>query len=106
MCRFSREINTRKRGTASIIAEDWLQRGLGRLRFEGTTAAGGTIPQHTHGEHVIIALADGTGELTDKDGKKQMLNLKKDTATVSAPTTHSAVNTGKGPLHLIVVDLK
>ncbi|MBZ5534942.1 MAG: hypothetical protein LAO31_03220 [Acidobacteriia bacterium] len=67
--------------------------------FEGNSTAGAMMAQHTHGDHVTVALTDGSAEVTDKDGKK-------DTATFSGPSTHSAVNTGKTTLHLIDVELK
>ncbi|MBI3950682.1 MAG: hypothetical protein HY314_09540 [Acidobacteria bacterium] len=74
--------------------------------FEITAAPGGKVPQHTHGDHVTISLTDATAEVTGKDGKKETLTFKKDTAVFSSPTTHSAVNTGKTPVHLIDVELK
>jgi len=74
--------------------------------FEATVEPGGTVPKHTHGDHVTISLTDATGETTDEQGKKQTTNFKKDTATFAGPVTHSGVNTGQTPLHLIVVELK
>ena len=74
--------------------------------FEVNLAPGGSVPMHTHGEHVIVALTDGTAEVTDATGQKQSEKFQKDTAIAGGPTTHSAVNTGKMPLHLIVVELK
>lgn len=74
--------------------------------FEGTSEPGASLAQHTHGDHIMIALTDGSAEVTDKDGKKETIQFKKDTATFSGPLTHSAVNTGKTALHLIDVELK
>lgn len=74
--------------------------------FEGTSAPGASMAQHTHGDHVTVALTDGSAEVTDKDGKKETIQFKKDTATFSGPVTHSASNTGKTPVHLIDVELK
>lgn len=74
--------------------------------FEGSSAPGASMASHTHGDHVTVALTDGTAEITDKDGKKETLQFKKDTATFSGPSTHSAVNTGKTAVHLIDVELK
>lgn len=74
--------------------------------FELTAAPGGTVPEHTHGDHVIVSLSDATAEVTDKGGKKETMAFKKDTALVGGPVTHSGVNTGKTPLHLIVVESK
>lgn len=74
--------------------------------FEGSVAAGGKVPEHTHGDHVIVSLADAVVELTDKDGTKHTNVLKKDTAQVGGPVTHSGVNTGKTTAHLIEIELK
>ena len=74
--------------------------------FELTVAPGENVPEHTHGENVIVALTDGTAEITDKAGKKETLNFTKDTAVFGGPATHAAVNTGKTPLQLIAVELK
>jgi len=74
--------------------------------FELTAAPGAAIPKHTHGDHVGVSLTDATVEVTDEQGKKQTTNFKKDTANFAGPVTHSGVNTGQTPLHLIVVELK
>jgi quercetin dioxygenase-like cupin family protein len=74
--------------------------------FQGTFSPGAKVPEHSHGDHVIVALSDATAEVIGKDGKKETLTFKKDAATFSGPMTHSAVNTGKTPLRLIVVEVK
>ena len=74
--------------------------------FELTALPGGKVSEHTHGDHVIVSLSDSTADVTDKDGKKETMSFKKDTALVGGPVTHSGVNTGKTPLSLIVVEVK
>ena len=74
--------------------------------FELTASPGAKVSEHTHGDHVIVSLSDATAEVTDKDGKKETMSFKKDTALVGGPVTHAGVNTGKTPLSLIVVELK
>ncbi len=74
--------------------------------FEATVVPGGTLPKHTHGDHVVVSLTDATAEVTDQEGRKQTVAFKKDTATFAGLVTHSVVNTGQMPLHLIVVELK
>ncbi len=64
------------------------------------------MPKHTHGEHVIVSLTDGTAEATDQEGRKQTVSFKKDTATFAGLVIYSCVNTGQTPLHLIVIELK
>ncbi len=71
-----------------------------------TGAAGSTVAKHTHGGDVVyVPLTNLTAEL-DADGKKTTMEMKKDTASIAAPVTHSAVNKGKNAYELIVVDLK
>ena len=76
------------------------------VQFELVVAPGGSVPVHTHGNHVLVALSDSTAEITNQDGTKQTMNLVKDTATYGTPVTHSGVNTGKTTMHLVVVELK
>ena len=76
------------------------------VQFEATAAPGQVTPLHTHGNHVLIALADGTVELTDPSGKKEKLELKKDTVKFGPPITHTSANTGSTPLHWILIELK
>ncbi|HJY87870.1 MAG TPA: hypothetical protein VKE24_13625 [Candidatus Acidoferrales bacterium] len=74
--------------------------------FEAIVAPGGAVPKHTHGDDIIVSLTDATAEVTDEKGKKQAVTFKKDTATYAGLVTHSWVNTGQTPVHLIVVELK
>lgn len=74
--------------------------------FDGTSSPGMKMAEHTHSDHVTIALSNGTAEVTDKAGKKETLTFKKDTAQFTGPATHSAVNTGKTSIHLVDVELK
>ena len=73
--------------------------------FELAVEPGGKIAKHTHGDYVTVLLTDAIAEATDEQGK-QTTNFKKDTAIFRGPVTHSAVNTGQTPLHLITVELK
>jgi quercetin dioxygenase-like cupin family protein len=69
-------------------------------------AAGSVTAKHTHArEAIYVALTDVTAEI-DAGGKKRPMELKKDTAAIAAPETHSATNKGKTPYELIVIDLK
>ncbi|MBI1787332.1 MAG: hypothetical protein HYR60_07255 [Acidobacteria bacterium] len=70
-------------------------------------AAGSITPKHTHSAAMVyVALNDVTAEITDGAGKTRVLEMKKDSAAIGAPETHSAKNTGKTAYELIVVDLK
>ena len=76
------------------------------VQFEATAAPGQVIPLHTHGNHVLIALTDGTVELTDAEGRKEIVQLKKDMIRYGGPLTHTSTNAGSTPLHLILIELK
>ena len=56
--------------------------------------------------HVYVALTDLNAELTDDAGKTRTMDLKKDTAVIAPPETHSGKNIGKSAYQLVVVDLK
>jgi len=84
----------------------WVSENAHAVQFEVVVAPGGSVPVHTHGNHVLVALADGTIETTNQDGTKQTINLVKDTAQYGTPVTHSGVNTGKTTSHVVVVELK
>jgi len=44
--------------------------------------------------------------LTDPNGKKEKLELKKDTVKFGPPVTHTSANTSNTPLHWILIELK
>lgn len=70
-------------------------------------AAGSTVAQHTHFNDVVyVALTDVTAEITAADGKKRVLEMRRDEARIAPPETHSALNTGQGAFELLVVNLK
>ena len=68
---------------------------------------GSTTGKHTHSAGVVyVALTDVSAEITDDAGKMRTLDMKKDAASITAPETHTAKNTGKAAYEIIVVDLK
>ena len=72
-----------------------------------TGAPGSTVARHTHTNSVVyVALTDTTAEITDGAGKKRPMEMKRNSASIAPPETHSARNTGKNSYELIVVDLK
>ncbi len=73
--------------------------------YELIAAPGLKVPEHTHGNHVIVSLTNAAAELTTA-GKKEPMTFKKDSAQYGGPVTHSGVNTGKTSLHLIEIELK
>ncbi|MBK5291039.1 MAG: hypothetical protein JJE04_04995 [Acidobacteriia bacterium] len=72
-----------------------------------TGGPGSITAKHTHtSTEVLVALTDLTADSTDGAGKVTKLEVKKDSAAIAAPQTHTAKNTGKAGYELIVVDLK
>jgi quercetin dioxygenase-like cupin family protein len=72
-----------------------------------TGKLGMSTGKHTHSAGVVyVALTDITAEITDDTGKTHTLDMKKDSAAIAAPETHSGKNIGKAAYQLIVVDLK
>jgi quercetin dioxygenase-like cupin family protein len=70
-------------------------------------APGSTVATHTHPNDVVyVALADLNAEITDSTGTKRTLEMKRNSASIAPPETHSGRNTGKTTYELIVVDLK
>jgi len=70
-------------------------------------APGSTVPTHSHANSVVyVALTDVRAEITDGAGKKRSMDMKRNSASIAPPETHSAQNTGKASYELIVVDLK
>ncbi len=74
--------------------------------YEERSGPGAKISQHTHTYHVTISLTDAIAEVTDKDGRKETQSFQKDVALWGIPGTHSAVNTGKTPSHIIDIEVK
>ena len=84
----------------------WVSENAHAVQFEVAIPPGGSVPTHTHGNHVVVVLEGGSAELTDQGGAKSTVNFVKDSAQFEGPVTHSGVNTGKTPMQLVVVELK
>lgn len=70
-------------------------------------AVGSMVAKHTHLAGVVyVAMTDVSAEITDATGKMHTMEMKKDTAAIAPPETHSGKNIGKAAYQLIVVDLK
>ena len=83
---------------ATVLADT-----LNLKAYEFLANPGDTIPMHEHPDHVIYVLEGGTADIKGKDGKVHVAEFKKGTCMISAPQAHSAKNTGKTPIKLLIV---
>ena len=78
-----------------------------RVRLcEVTFKPGAKIPVHSHPDHVAYVVRGGKLAVTGADGKAQDLSLKSGQALWLPAQSHSAVNSGKTEVKLVVVELK
>ena len=61
---------------------------------------------HSHPDAVAVFLEDITAKMTHPDGKSDEMSAKKGDAVFTPPATHQPENIGKGPLDLVLVELK
>jgi quercetin dioxygenase-like cupin family protein len=69
-------------------------------------AAGAKSPMHSHPDAILVALGDAKATFTFPDGKTQVMELKKDTATYTPAFTHAVAITGTTPVDAILVEFK
>jgi quercetin dioxygenase-like cupin family protein len=82
-----------------------LSDSLGIRIVEVNYKPGQTSAFHSHPDLAAYAIIGGKGELTSKDGKKNVLDLKTGMAWISAADGHSAKNTGKNAFKLILFEV-
>ncbi len=73
--------------------------------LEGVYKPGDSSILHAHPDFALYVLEGSTVELTGQDSSKQEIEFKKGMAVILPSTTHSAKNTGKTTLRLIVVEV-
>jgi quercetin dioxygenase-like cupin family protein len=69
-------------------------------------APGEKSVMHSHPDSVAVFLTDQTAKFTHPDGKSDEATEKKDTASFAPAGSHLPENIGKGPLDVILVELK
>ena len=74
--------------------------------FEVTFKPGATIDTHSHPDHVAYVLSGGKLEITGKDGKTDVYDLKKGQAVFLPAQSHKARNASKSTTRLVVVERK
>ncbi|MEO5781953.1 MAG: cupin domain-containing protein [Ginsengibacter sp.] len=66
---------------------------------------GASSAMHAHPDNAIYIIEGGSAEFTDKDGKKQTLEMGKGTGLVMPAQQHGVKNTGKGNLKVLIVEV-
>jgi quercetin dioxygenase-like cupin family protein len=61
---------------------------------------------HSHPNHVIYALTDGSFKITTPDGKSVNVDLKAGQAIWMQAGQHDVGNTGKAEAHNLAIELK
>ena len=61
---------------------------------------------HSHPDAVAVFLEDLTSKMTHPDGKSEEMSAKKGDAVFTPAGTHQPENIGKGPVDLVLVELK
>ena len=67
---------------------------------------GQTMPWHSHPDHTIYALTDGTLEITDKGKPAVIAKMKAGDVMFMPAVTHMGKNIGKNTVKLVVTELK
>jgi quercetin dioxygenase-like cupin family protein len=78
---------------------------LGIRVLEINVRPGQSVAKHSHPDGVLYVVQGGTAEFTANDGTKRVNTLNPGMAMVLPADTHSAKNTGKTALKLILVEV-
>ena len=65
-----------------------------------------TTPMHSHPAYVVYVFNPYTAKSVSGDGTEVSLERKPGDVFYSGPVTHRIVNTGKTPIHNLIVELK
>lgn len=74
--------------------------------MEVTFQPGQSIPEHSHPDHFVVVEEAGQLKITKADGTSMDADLKVGDVVWIDAETHSAVNTGKTQVRLLVTELK
>lgn len=69
-------------------------------------APGDVMPWHSHPAHTVYAVTGGKIEITAKDQKPVVLDVKAGEAMFLEPVTHMAKNIGTTTMSLVVTEIK
>jgi quercetin dioxygenase-like cupin family protein len=69
-------------------------------------APGQTMAWHSHPQHTIYAVTDGTLQITEKGKPATIAKMKSGDVIYIAPVTHMGKNIGKNTVKLVVTEIK
>ena len=69
-------------------------------------APGQTMAWHSHPQHTVYALTDGTLQITEKGKPATIVKMKSGDVMYIAPVTHMGKNIGKNTVKLVVTEIK
>lgn len=73
---------------------------------EVTIAPGGTIPTHSHPQHLVYVLSGGTLRITVEGGEPQDSELAPGASLWAPAETHHAQNVGETEIKALVVEFR
>ena len=67
---------------------------------------GQTMAWHSHPQHTVYAVTDGTLQITEKGKPATIVKMKSGDVLYIAPVTHMGKNIGKNTVKLVVTEIK
>lgn len=97
----------RSQDRAAVVPEMkvLLQNDRVRVQYHDV-AVGETTPMHSHPAYVAYVFNDYVGKAVLSDGTEVPLARKAGDVFYSGPVTHRIANTGKTPIHNLIVELR
>lgn len=77
---------------------------LGMRIFETVWTPGAKAAFHTHPDYAAYVVEGGTLDIIEADGKKTTVELVPGMALIAGTESHSAINTGKTTIKVVVVE--
>jgi quercetin dioxygenase-like cupin family protein len=78
---------------------------MGIRILEATYKPGDSSALHSHPDYALYVISGGTAEFTDKDGKKNVREMKSGMENIRGGEIHSVKNTGKTTIKVILVEV-
>jgi len=78
---------------------------MGIRVLETTYKPGDSSALHSHPDYALYVISGGTAEFIDKDGKKNVMEMKSGMENIRPGEIHSVKNTGKTPIKVLLVEV-
>jgi quercetin dioxygenase-like cupin family protein len=101
----NRTLRSQDRAAAVPDMKVLLQNERVRVQYHDV-AVGETTAMHSHPAYVAYVFNEYTGKAILQDGTEVSLSRKPGDVFYNGPVTHRIVNTGKTPIHNLIVELK